>query len=65
MFRIFKRCHQDFNLLHTYHICYASLFWVKSGEKWLTHSVLSPIYHLVKYLNDFVVRGKRDNVVAI
>jgi hypothetical protein len=44
MFRVFKRCHQDFNLLHTYHTCYTSFFWVKSGEKWLTHSVFSPIY---------------------
>jgi hypothetical protein len=31
MFRISKRCHQDFSLLHTYHTCYISFFWVKSG----------------------------------
>jgi hypothetical protein len=34
MLRIFKKCHQNFNLLQTYYTCYTSLFWVKSGEKW-------------------------------
>jgi hypothetical protein len=42
MFRVSKRCHQDFSLLHTYHIFYITYFWVKSGEKWFTYSVFSP-----------------------
>jgi len=47
MFRVFKKCYWDLGLLHTYHTCYTSLFWVKSGEKWLTHNVLSPIAKLL------------------
>jgi hypothetical protein len=43
MFRVSKKCHQDFSLLHTYYTCYTSLAWVNSGEKWLTCSVFSPI----------------------
>jgi len=42
MFRISKRCHQDFSLMHTYHTCYTSCFGVKSSEKWLTCNVVSP-----------------------
>jgi len=42
MFKVSKKCHQDFCLLDTYYICYTSFFWVKSDEKWFTHSVLSP-----------------------
>jgi len=43
MFRVSKKCHQDFSLLHTYYIYYASLFGVNRGEKWVTHILLSPI----------------------
>jgi hypothetical protein len=50
MFRVFKKCHQDFNLLHVYHIFYTSLFWVKSGEKWLTHNVCFHSNRLFKYV---------------
>jgi hypothetical protein len=32
MFRISKRCHQDFSLLHTYHTHYTSFFWMKNGS---------------------------------
>jgi hypothetical protein len=32
MFRVSKKCHQDFCLLHTYYTCYTSFFWVKSGS---------------------------------
>jgi hypothetical protein len=42
MFRVSKRCHQDFNLLHIYHISYISYFCVKSGEKWFTCMCLHP-----------------------
>jgi hypothetical protein len=42
MFKVSKKCHQDFSLLHTYYNCYTSLFWVKSGGKWLTYSMLHP-----------------------
>ncbi len=42
MFKISKKCHQDFSLLHTYYTCYTSFFGVKSGEKCFTRSVLSP-----------------------
>jgi hypothetical protein len=44
MFRVSKKCYQDFNLLHTYYTCYTQLFWVKSGEKWFTNNVLSPAH---------------------
>jgi hypothetical protein len=44
MFKIFKRCHQDFSLLHTYYTWYTSLFWVKCGEKWLTYNLFSLNY---------------------
>jgi len=42
MFRVSKKCHQDFNILHTYYTCYISNFWVKSGKKWFTYIVFSP-----------------------
>jgi hypothetical protein len=32
MFKVFKKCHQNFSLLHTYYTCYITLFGVKSGE---------------------------------
>jgi hypothetical protein len=32
MFKVSKKCYQDFNLLHTYYTYYTSLFWVKSGS---------------------------------
>jgi hypothetical protein len=32
MFKVFKKCHQDFNLLHTYYTYYTSYFWMKSGS---------------------------------
>jgi hypothetical protein len=38
MLRIAKECHQDFNLLHTMILVIHHFF----GQKWLTHSVLSP-----------------------
>ncbi len=31
---IFKRCDQNFNLLHIYHTCYISLLWMRNAEKW-------------------------------
>jgi hypothetical protein len=46
MFKIFKRCCQDFSLLHTYYTCYTSLFWVKCGEKWFICNVFSLNYWL-------------------
>jgi hypothetical protein len=42
MFKVSKKYHQDFCLLHTYYTCYTSLFWVKNDEKWFTCNVLSP-----------------------
>jgi len=50
MFKVFKKCHQDFNLLHVYHSFYTSLFWVKSGEKWLIHNVCFHSNRLFKYV---------------
>jgi len=49
MFRVSKKCHQDFNLLHTYYTYNTSFFWVKSGEKWFAHSVFSSLWpmHLI------------------
>jgi hypothetical protein len=43
MFRVSKKCHQDSSLLHTHYTCYTSFFCVKSGEKWFTCSVFSPL----------------------
>ncbi len=42
VFKVSKKYHQDFSLLHTYYTCYTSFFKVKSDEKWLTCSVISP-----------------------
>ncbi len=50
IFKIFKRCHQDFNLLHTYYTCYTSLFWAICGEKWFTCNVFSLDYWLWNHL---------------
>jgi hypothetical protein len=32
IFKVSKKCHQDFSLLHTYYTCYTSFFEVKSGS---------------------------------
>jgi hypothetical protein len=42
MFKVLKNYHLDFNLQHTYYICYTSFFSMKSDEKWFTCNVLSP-----------------------
>jgi hypothetical protein len=48
MFRVSKKCYQDFRLLHAYYTCYTSYFWVKSDEKWLTYNVFF-IFESCKY----------------
>jgi hypothetical protein len=77
MFRIPKRWHQDFDLLHTYHTCYTCItFWVKSDEKWFTCNVLSHIsfqfflqfvqpFFIFKYLLDGYIGSTILMVIVI
>jgi len=68
MFRVSKKCHQNFNLLLTYCSCHTSFFWVKSGEKWLICSVFSPksTPTLQKFPNTpmYTIRGYLDTLVV-
>jgi hypothetical protein len=68
MFKVSKKCHQNFDLLHTYYTCYTSFFWVKSGEKWLTYSVFSPksTHTFQKFPNTpmYTIKGYLDTLVV-
>jgi len=46
MFRVSRKCHQDFNLLHIYYTCYTSFLGVKNGSPIMCfHSTI-----MIKYI---------------
>jgi hypothetical protein len=58
MFRVSKKCHKDFSLLHTYYTCYTSLFWVKSGSSVMCFHPILPFWKencLQVFISNFII----------
>ncbi len=65
MFGVSKKCHQNFNLLHTYYTCYTSLFKVKNGSFVVCFSPKSAhTFQKVPNTPMYTIRGYLDTLVV-